>query len=356
MTPSLTCSGVRDAPDALAITGPPDRRKLELVPISMTLIRSPLPRLIPAAAVLLLAASCGPSRPHPPAAPGVTAGYRIYDTEAEAYISLPELAGRLSGVDVVLFGENHDDAVAHQVQRELLSELAAQPRTLVLGLESFGRDVQRHIDLYLAGRITETDFLAASRPWPNYSTAHRPLVELANEQQWSILASNVPRRIAAAIAQGGADSLAALPPDERRWAAGEVFCPRNAYYERFVAAMRGHGGGTAAHPGELDSGMIERFFEAQCLRDETMAEAIEQVLLEGPDVRVVHVQGGFHSDYRQGIVPRLERRVPRAEVRTISAIPVAEPMAAAPEEHRERADFLVFTRAARTHGSGGVPN
>lgn len=272
-----------------------------------------------------------------------TQSYRIYDTRADDFISLVELTQRLSDADVILFGEQHDDSVAHAVQRDLLQSLGKQPRPLVLGLESFERDVQPQLDAYLAGHTAEAEFLATSRPWPNYSSAYRALVEIAKERGWPVLASNVPRRIAAAVARGGLETLQNLTAEERAWVAGEALCPKDAYFERFVGAMAGHGGGTTAHPGQLSARAMERLYEAQCIKDETMAEAIREAIRGGPDVRVMHVQGGFHSDYRHGIVPRLQRRAPEADVRTISAVPVADLETIDFGEYRGRADYLVFT-------------
>ena len=53
---------------------------------------------------------------------------------------------------------------------------------LVLSLEMFEADNQFVLNEYLAGRITEEEFLAKSRPWPRYKTDYRQLVEFAKAQ------------------------------------------------------------------------------------------------------------------------------------------------------------------------------
>jgi uncharacterized iron-regulated protein len=91
--------------------------------------------------------------------------------------------------------------------------------------------------------------------------------------------------------------------------------------------------------------MTERFFEAQCLKDETMAESIAAAIAEAPDPvpLVVHVNGAFHSDYGDGAPARTLRRLPEADVRTVSIIPVDDLDSVSPDAERGRADFLVFT-------------
>src|SRR3954467_8455063 len=61
-------------------------------------------------------------------------------------------------------------------------------------MEMFERDVQIVLDEYLSDLITEQHFLASSRPWGNYKTDYRPLVELAKEKHLDVIAANAPRR------------------------------------------------------------------------------------------------------------------------------------------------------------------
>ncbi|HEX6940975.1 MAG TPA: ChaN family lipoprotein [Longimicrobiales bacterium] len=306
-------------------------------------------RLAPILLPLMAAAACagrGPSTPAPRGAGVARAPYRLIDMESARPVELPALADRAAAADVIFFGEQHDDAGAHRLEYALLEALAGRRDPVVLSLEMFERDVQPVLDDYLAGRISEEDFLAASRPWPNYATDYRPLVELARARGWPVIAANVPRRYAALVADGGLDTLRSLPPGERdAYIAASIECPRDAYYARFLGAMGAHPGAGAAEARML------RYYQAQCVKDETMAESIVAARAKWPGAPVLHVTGAFHSDYGHGIPARVARRAPGTRMLLVTAIPAARPRDVDLAEQRGRADYIFFT--ARGEGEGG---
>ncbi len=296
----------------------------------------------PRHALLILAslatAACSTRTPTPttPAPGRALAPHRVVDSRTGQALSFDALGEHAADAEVVFFGELHNDPGTHQLELALLEVVARKPGDVVLSLEMFERDVQPALDAYLAGRISEEAFLAQSRPWPNYATDYRPLVEFAKAHGWPVLASNVPRRLAAQVARGGLDTLRLLPAEERLLAASEFSCPRDRYHERFVTTM-------GDHPG-MDSAMVLRFYEAQCVKDETMAESIVAALAARPGSLIVHMNGSFHSDYGDGVPARVERRRPGTRFMILTGIPVADPGDAPIGEHRERADYLIFTK------------
>lgn len=298
-------------------------------------------RHTPLLLTLLVAAACAgrpPSTPAPQPADGAAAPYRIVDADAGRTLDVAGLADRAAADDVVFFGEQHDDAGTHRLQHALLDALAARGDDVVLSLEMFERDVQPVLDDYLAGRISEEEFLAGARPWPNYATDYRPLVELARGRGWPVVAANVPRRYAALVASGGLDTLLALPAAEREaYIARDIDCPRDAYYERFLQAMGGHAGAGEA------SAAMERYYQAQCIKDETMAESIVAARERWPGALVVHMTGAFHSDFGHGIPARVERRAPGTRMLILTGIPAGDLARPPVDENRGRADVLLFT-------------
>ena len=274
----------------------------------------------------------------------LSSGYRIVAPASVSETSAAAMLERLGRADVVFFGEQHDDPETHRAEAELLDAIGRTGRPVVLSLEMFERDVQPVLDDYLAGRVPESEFLARSRPWDRYATDYRRLVELANQHHWRVVAANVPRPLASAIGRRGLAALDTLSAKERATAARDNQCARDDYYARFMESMQSHSPG-APSGDSLPTAMAERFYLAQCVKDETMAESIVEARLAAPrDAIVVHFDGAFHSDYSQGTVARVKRRQPGWTIAVVSAVPVADPAVAPIVTQSGRADFIIYTR------------
>ncbi|HYW33198.1 MAG TPA: ChaN family lipoprotein [Gemmatimonas sp.] len=275
---------------------------------------------------------------------------RVYDARESRWVPFETMMRSVAAADVVFLGEQHDDPVTHGVELAVLAALGERRGRVVLSLEMFERDVQGTLDRYLAGTMPEADFLAASRPWERYATDYRPLVELARVRGWPVVAANVPRPIASAVSRRGLAHLDSLSALMRGFTAAEHQCPRDPYFERFAATMSGHGAGVPGASADAGAGaVIERFYEAQCVKDEAMGEAVATAYASEAtaDTRapVLHVDGAFHSDYGLGTVERARRRIRNAKFVVLSAVPVVELAAADVAPHREKGDYIVFTLA-----------
>ena len=285
----------------------------------------------------------------PPALPAaVYVPERVYDTRRQAFADLESMLADLAKADVVFIGEQHDDPNTHRLEAAVLEGLRRRGVVVTLSLEMFERDTQSGIDSYLSGGITEAEFLAASRPWPRYATDYRPLVEVARSQGWPVIAANVPRRIASSVAKTGLTALETLTPTERSYVAADLRCPKDAYFDRFAATMSGHDGSSAAKASpDEQRATTERYYFSQCVKDETMAEAIAVGFDQHNRKLVVHVNGAFHSDFGQGTAERVGRRMSGRRVAVVSMLPVKDLDALAPGgDDLKRADYLVYTDAA----------
>jgi uncharacterized iron-regulated protein len=271
--------------------------------------------------------------------------HRVYDTKAKRFVDFESMVARLATQDLVFLGEQHNDPRTHQLQTAVLEGIARRRSgPIVLALEMFERDVQGSVDAYLAGSLTEEQFLAASRPWPNYPTDYRPMVEFARAKQWPVIAGNIPRRYASQVARRGLVAIDSLPAAERGFVAEQLDCPRDAYWERFrgvMGDMSGHG--TPMTP-EQAATMVWRTYEAQCVKDETMGESIAAAHAKAGAL-VIHANGAFHSDYRLGTVDRAKRRAPKAKIGVVSFIPVPDLDTANGKPQRKIGDYIVFTLA-----------
>jgi uncharacterized iron-regulated protein len=90
--------------------------------------------------------------------------------------------------------------------------------------------------------------------------------------------------------------------------------------------------------------MMERFYLAQCVKDDTMAESIARAYngrME-PKPLIVHFNGAFHSDYRLGTAARVRSRVEKARVAVVSIVPQEQLDSIEAGEYRKRGDYIVF--------------
>ena len=275
--------------------------------------------------------------------------HRVYDSQHKRWTDFESMAAELSKMDVIFLGEQHDDPSTHRMEAALLDAIARRRDNVVVSLEMFERDVQPVVDAYLAGQLDEATFLKMSRPWPNYATDYRPLVEFAKAHGWRVIAANIPRKMANAASSKGLDAVAGLTDSTRRWAAAEFSCPKDDYFSRFGETMKEHPMGPGPAPtAEEMAQMTEKFYQAQCTKDETMAESIAWVRKSAPNPPlVIHYNGAFHSDFAEGTAMRVKRRLPDAKIAVISAIPVESLDAVNPKPLRKQGDWLLFVfRAA----------
>jgi uncharacterized iron-regulated protein len=218
--------------------------------------------------------------------------HRVYDSTRGQFSDFETMAAALATADIVFVGEQHDDPNTHRLELAILEGLARRRGGLILSLEMFERDVQDRVDRFRRGQVSETEFLATSRPWPRYATDYKALVDLAVARKWPIVAANIPRPIASEIAKGGLDVLRAKTASEATWFAREAICPTNdEYFRRFKEVMGTH----------ANAEQVELYYASQCLKDETMAESIArawQSAATGSAERplAVHYNGAFHSD------------------------------------------------------------
>lgn len=270
---------------------------------------------------------------------------RVFDTRKNVFVDFETMVMELAKQSVVFVGEQHDDPNTHRLELAVLEGLARRRSRVVVSLEMFERDTQDSVTHYLDGSLDEPTFVKDARPWPRYATDYKPLVELAKRLKWPVVAANVPRSIASEVAKGGWSALHEKADTEQRWFAADRQCPTNdEYFKKFGEAMSTHPapGQSAAAAAQMG----ERFYFAQCLKDETMAESIAQAhaVEQDPAPLVVHVNGAFHSDYGLGTAARVKRRLPNARVAVVTMIPVTSLDDLAPtDDQRPRADFLVFT-------------
>ncbi len=219
-------------------------------------------------------------------------------------IAAPEILARTAGAQVVLLGENHDDADHHRWELQTVAALAGLHPKLTLGFEMFPRRVQPALDRWVTGELSETEFLKAS-DWSNvwgYDAAfYLPLFQFARMNHVPMVALNVERNFPRAVRANG---LASVPADQREGvtapaAAGE------AYIARLFAAYSQHPDEKGVKPARTDPAFMH-FVDAQLVWDRAMAQALAAAAARDPAALVIGIMGSQHVAHGDGVPHQLD--------------------------------------------------
>ncbi len=298
--------------------------------------------------------------------------YRVYTGSGEV-TSLEAVVTAMATKEVILIGESHNDLTGHHIEKELLSKVQAAygsgatesrvTRPVTLSLEMFERDVQHVVDEYVNDLITEDQFLKSSRPWTEYDTDYRPLVEFAKEHGLKVLAANAPRRYANMVTRLGREALRDLSPRALETLPPLPYGMPSAEYElqwrqAMVDAMEelrercpppspmAHGTGPDSAPHQMPMMAHKRSsnpLHAQALWDASMAYSITQHLMRQPDALVLHMAGSFHVERGTGTPEHLQRYRPGTAMMIVVLRPVEDVGAFDPERDGQHEDFVVLT-------------
>ncbi|MEQ1553902.1 MAG: ChaN family lipoprotein [Ferruginibacter sp.] len=233
--------------------------------------------------------------------------------------------------EVVLFGEQHNSAIAHWLQIELTKGLA-QKTSLVLGAEMLEADNQTTLNKYLAGEITKKGLDTTARLWPNFKTDYKPLVDFAKEKKYPFIATNIPRRYASKVFKYGFETLDSLSALEKSWIA-----PLPILYDSSLPAYvkmleMGESSGNSG------ANKKERFPMAQAVKDATMGYFIHKNLQ--PNTIFVHYNGAYHSDNFEAIGWYLKKQNTNTKIITISTVVQAN-VSGLEKDNEAKADFII---------------
>ncbi|MEL6560633.1 MAG: ChaN family lipoprotein [Bacteroidota bacterium] len=250
--------------------------------------------------------------------------YVIYNANGKK-VSYRKMIKTLGKKDIVLFGEEHNNAIAHWLQYEVATDLH-ESRQLILGAEMIEADNQNALDDYLAKDINYKQLDSAARLWPNYKTDYAPIVDFARENQLRFIATNILRRYANLVYKKGFDALLELTAEEKEWIAPLPipFDSELPTYKKIVEEMGDHGS--------------PALVKAQAIKDATMAHFILFYYEIGS--LFLHLNGAFHSDYYEGILWYLKKEFSGLDYATISTVS-QENVNKLQKSHLGKADFII---------------
>ncbi len=228
------------------------------------------------------------------------------NTYSKCVKNVTQLVPELLRANIVYLGETHDSAKDHENQLKIIQGLYGRNQKIAIAMEMFQRPYQNVINQYLAGKITEAQLVEQTEynerwgfPWELYA----PIMRYAKANKLPILALNTKSEITRKVSRQGLESLTAeerklIPPFS------EIRTDNQEYRQMVLAAFEGH-----QSSGHGKSSSAERFFLAQVLWDETMAEGVANFVKTNPGYQVVVLAGQGHIVFGYGIPNRVERRL-----------------------------------------------
>jgi len=237
--------------------------------------------------------------------------------------------------EVVLFGELHDDPIAHWLQLELAMALQKQKKSgLAVGAEMF----ELHQAKALANFMKNGDIKQlndSTKLWSNFDTDYLPLLSWAQKSSVPYFATNITRKYASLVFKKGLIALDTLPELEK-----QLMCPLPfafdstlSQYQELIKM------GKEMHASGID------FALAQAIKDATMAYSICSKLEKNG--LFLHLNGAFHSDYYQGIMWYIEQYRKGTKVLTISTVS-QENLNQLDKAFYGKADFIIVTPSTMT--------
>ena len=257
--------------------------------------------------------------------------YTIFSGEGKK-TNFSKLIKKAVDKEVVLFGELHNNPIAHWLELELTAELAKQ-RTLIVGAEMFESDQQEELNLYLKDSINQETFSQSTSLWSNYNTDYKPLVDFAKKNKIPFIATNIPQIYATLVYKEGFKPLETLVADDQRFIVPQpiVFNPELPQYKKILTMSGEHGS--------------PKLVQAQVIRDATMAHFILENKTK--ESLFFHVNGAYHSDFKEGVLWYLNRREPQLNTLTISTVE-QDSLDKLAEENLNRADFIICIPSSMT--------
>ncbi|MBD01332.1 MAG: iron-regulated protein [Crocinitomicaceae bacterium] len=251
--------------------------------------------------------------------------FEIYSYKGKK-VSYKKLINRAKSADVVLFGEYHDNPISHWLEFELAKDLLSKHK-IVIGAEMLEADDQKLLDNFLKDDINLSTFDSIADLWSNFETDYLPIINLAKENNVPVIATNIPRKYARKVyREGGFSALDLLSKEEKKYIAPLpiLFDPELPQYKNMLDMMGGH--------------EMTDIVKAQAIKDATMAYFIQKNTNENSIF--FHINGAYHSDFKEGIYWYLKQLNSNINCLTVSTVK-EENINKFNKENKSRADFII---------------
>ena len=224
-------------------------------------------------------------------------------------ISFEQLIADLDGVRVIYVGEKHTSRSHHEIQLKIIQAVFRQHPKMAVGMEMIDRSYQDILNLWSAGDLDQKAFLRKIHWYANWRygfSLYADIFDFIKKNHIRLAALNIPFDIPPKIRVGGIENLR---PAEKKYLPDHIDTTR-ADHRAYLKEVFGQ----HSFKGK---GEFEDFYMAQCVWEDTMAEAIARNLKD--DVMVV-LAGNGHIQFKYGIPDRAFSRT-GAAFRTIFLAP-----------------------------------
>lgn len=214
-------------------------------------------------------------------------------------VAVATLLDRLITQQVVLLGEIHGRADDHRWQLDVLTALHERRPDMAIGFEMFPRRVQPVLDRWVAGELSEAEFLKQvdwKTVWSYSPQFYLPLFHFARQHRLPMLALNVDRSLVQQVRTHGWGAV----PEAQRQGVGRPSPPDKRYRNLLERVFDSH------NDLNKNAGHFDYFVEAQTLWDRAMAEGIAGHLQNHPQRLVVGILGEGHVRNGYGVPHQLK--------------------------------------------------
>lgn len=239
-------------------------------------------------------------------------------------INWDEFIDRIAEMDVILLGEEHDDATGHAVQLAVVEDVFDKTGGGTLAMEMLERDEQILIDDHADGVIDAKTFAkeTGSTSWSgegSWFAWYQPIIDAAHARNGRVVGANAPRRYVRLARIEGWERIQGMSEDRLELFSVPEEPIEGTYRERFFEIMSPTDHAPDSENGEsgIDPEIIESFYKAQQVWDATMAESVARSVRDG-GAPVILLVGRFHVDHDGGTVTELRNLIPDHEIVTVT--------------------------------------
>ena len=249
----------------------------------------------------------------------------IISAKSRAPVSFTELIDDLNRTRIIFVGENHTDAVHHEIQLKVIKELYKLNPDISVGMEMFDYTYQGILDQWSAGKLDQKEFIQKTHWYANWRfdfALYKDILNFLKENKIKLVGLNIPFYIPPRIRVGGIKNLSV---DDKKYLPDKIDTSNTAHrdYVKEIFTLHHH----------RVRKNFDYFYEAQCVWEDIMAQSIARSIKSG---KMVVLSGNGHIIHKFGIPDRVFSRI-QEPFRTIF------PVRAGSEAKLSFADYIWVT-------------